>query len=120
MGVGCEVDDADDATSVGVGGGTAFGGITGLGARLGDAAGSGEGEETGLRLGEATGVGTVLLSVADEFWELGELAGSAATPDKVVAHHMKTTNNTCRRIRQSRLVISRYEEVFKRQFLRFG
>jgi len=113
VGVACEFDEVA-ATSIGVGEGTAFGGATGVAAGLGDAAGKADG--VGFKLGETAGVGRVLLSGADGFWRLGELAGSAAIPGRVNAHHIKTTNNTCRRIRQSRLVISRREKVGKSSF----
>ena len=105
--------------SIGVGEGVGLGGATGVAARLGDAAGKGAvGVE--FKVGETNGVRPVLLSAADGFWRIGKLAGSAATPGRVNAHHIKTTNNTWRRIRQSRLVISRREEVGKKQFLRIG
>jgi hypothetical protein len=110
VGAGWEVDDPD-AISSGVGEETAFGDITGVAVRLGDGAGSGDGVGAGFKLGETIGVGPVPLSDPDEFCRHGELVGSAATPGKVDAHHIKATNNTCRRIRQSRLVISRREEA---------
>ena len=56
-------------------------------------------------VGVTTGAGPVLLSAADGTWELGELAGSAANPGRVDAHHIRTSNNTCRRNTRSRLVI---------------
>ena len=98
MGDACEVEEAD-ATSTGVGDAPGLGDTTGVAAEFADAAG------VILGLGETTGVGPVLLSAADEFWELGEPAGSAATPGRVDAHHIRTKNNTCRRITLSRLVI---------------
>ncbi len=67
-------------------------------------------------LGVTTGAGPVLLSAADGTWELGELAGSAANPGRVDAHHIRTNNNTCQRIGVSRLVISRRREVGKGSF----
>ena len=99
-----------------MGEGAGLGETTGVAAGLGEAAGSGDGVRVGFKLGETAGVGPVLLSDPDEFWELGELAGSAAILGKVDAHHIKTTNNTCRRNRRSRLVISRLEEVRKTIF----
>jgi hypothetical protein len=106
VGDACEVEEAD-ATSTGVGDVPGLEGTTGVAADTGDGAGNAFG------LGETTGAGAVLLSAADGFWELGELAGSAATPGRVDAHHIRTKNNTCRRVTLSRLVISRRREVGK-------
>jgi hypothetical protein len=107
VGDACAVDEAD-ATSVGAGEGA------GLGDTTGDAAGTAEGAGVAFALGVTTGAGPVLLSAADGTWELGELAGSAANPGRVDAHHIRTNNNTCRRNTRSRLVISRRREVGKR------
>jgi hypothetical protein len=115
VGVACEFDEAA-ATSPGVGEGAAFGGTTGVAATFGDATGEGDGVGVGFNFGETAGVGPVLLSGPDGFWRLGELAGSAATPGRVNAHHIKGTNNIFRRIRQSRLVISRREQVRRSSF----
>ena len=92
MGDACEVEEAD-ATSTGVGDAPGLGDTTGVAAEFGAGAGG------------TIGAGPVLLSAADEFWELGEPAGSAATPGRVDAHHIRTKNNTCRRVTLSRLVI---------------
>ena len=115
MGVACAVDE-DAARSVEVGGGMGLGGTTGVVIALGEAAASGDGIGVALKLGEIAGAGPLLLSLADEFKTPGEPAGSAATPGRVSAHHTRTTNNTCWRIRQSRLVISRREQVRRSSF----
>ncbi len=104
MGEACEVDEAD-ATSVGVGEEAGLGDTAGVAAALGDVAGTGDGAGVAFALGVTTGAGPVLLPAADGAWELGELAGSAANPGRVDAHHIRTSNNTCRRNTRSRLVI---------------
>jgi hypothetical protein len=115
VGDACGVGEAD-ATSVGVGEEGGLGDSAGVAKALGDVAGTGDGAGVAFALGVTTGAGPVLLSAADGIWELGELAGSAATPGRVDAHHIKTSNNTCRRNTRSRLVISRRREVGKGSF----
>lgn len=80
---------------------------TGVAAGSGEAAWIGEEAGIGFGLGETTGAGPVLLLAAGEFWEVGELPRSAATPGRVDVHHIRTNNNTGRRNTLSRLIIVR-------------